>query len=400
MVGTATALVLQERGDDVLLVDRKGVGREASYGNAGAIQTEAVEPYPFPRSLAKLLAIGLGRGNAVRWHLASLNEFCRPLYAYWRNSSPANYQRACQSFRELVHAADRYHAPLITAAGAEDLIRRDGYHVLFRSGQDFDQALIETRHLKERWGVASYAVDADGVAAREPAMIRRVAGAVHFNDVWTCRSPGGLTAAYGKLFARRGGEIGYGDAASLRPVGAGWQVRTEAGTVAAARVVLALGAWSVEITRRLGYRIPLFTKRGYHRHFEAARGPSGPVFDAENAVFLSPMAQGLRLTTGAEFTRMDARIDHRQIRQGEKAARELFEFGGPVETTPWFGHRPCLPDMLPVIGEAPRHPGLWFHFGHAHQGFTAGPATAAILADRMAGQESDLMRALDPRRFD
>ena len=49
MVGTCTALHLQQRGFDVVLVDRRAPGQETSLGNAGLIQREAVEPYAFPR---------------------------------------------------------------------------------------------------------------------------------------------------------------------------------------------------------------------------------------------------------------------------------------------------------------------------------------------------------------
>jgi D-amino-acid dehydrogenase len=42
--------------------------------------------------------------------------------------------------------------------------------------------------------------------------------------------------------------------------------------------------------------------------------------------------------------------------------------------------------MLPVIGRAPRHPGLWFDFGHQHHGFTLGPATGRLLAEMMTGE--------------
>jgi D-amino-acid dehydrogenase len=51
-----------------------------------------------------------------------------------------------------------------------------------------------------------------------------------------------------------------------------------------------------------------------------------------------------------------------------------------------MGARPCLPDMLPVIGRAPRHPGLWFDFGHQHHGLTLGPATGRLLAEMMTGE--------------
>jgi D-amino-acid dehydrogenase len=50
-----------------------------------------------------------------------------------------------------------------------------------------------------------------------------------------------------------------------------------------------------------------------------------------------------------------------------------------------MGARPCLPDMLPVIGREPRHAGLWFDFGHQHHGLTLGPATGRLLAEMMTG---------------
>ena len=48
--------------------------------------------------------------------------------------------------------------------------------------------------------------------------------------------------------------------------------------------------------------------------------------------------------------------------------------------------RPCTPDMMPVIGKAPRHKGLWFAFGHAHHGLTLGPVTGRLIGEMMDGE--------------
>ena len=74
-----------------------------------------------------------------------------------------------------------------------------------------------------------------------------------------------------------------------------------------------------------------------------------------------------------------------QLNKTEAMARELLELGQPAPQAPWLGARPCTADMLPVMGPAPRHPGLWFNFGHAHQGFTLGPVAGRLLADMMNG---------------
>jgi D-amino-acid dehydrogenase len=42
--------------------------------------------------------------------------------------------------------------------------------------------------------------------------------------------------------------------------------------------------------------------------------------------------------------------------------------------------------MLPVVGRAPGHEGLWFDFGHHHLGFTLGPVTGRLLAELMTGE--------------
>ena len=74
-----------------------------------------------------------------------------------------------------------------------------------------------------------------------------------------------------------------------------------------------------------------------------------------------------------------------QLERAEQAAREIVDLGSAVDAEPWSGVRPCMPDMLPVIGPAAKHKGLWMHFGHGHQGFTLGPATGRLLAELMTG---------------
>jgi D-amino-acid dehydrogenase len=98
------------------------------------------------------------------------------------------------------------------------------------------------------------------------------------------------------------------------------------------------------------------------------------------------MRRGIRLTTGAEFALRDGMKTPVQLNRAEPIARELFPLAERLDPEPWMGARPCTPDMLPVIGPAPRHRTLWFAFGHAHHGFTLGPATGRLVAELMSGE--------------
>jgi D-amino-acid dehydrogenase len=128
-------------------------------------------------------------------------------------------------------------------------------------------------------------------------------------------------------------------------------------------------------------------KRGYHRHFRAQgnAGLSRPVLDAEPGYLITPMEQGLRITTGAEFAARDAKPTPAQFDRIMPRARELFPLGERADDRTWMGCRPCFPDSRPVIGPAPGHAGLWLVVGHAHWGLTLGPATGRLIAEMMTG---------------
>lgn len=388
MVGVSVALHLQRRGRQVLLVDRHAPGRETSYGNAGIIQREAVRPRAFPRRFGELLRIAAGRGLDTRYDLAALPGYAAPLARYWWHSAPGRYRRIVAEYASLIAHSVSEHAPLIADAGAGDLIARDGFLLAFRSAVARDAAFADAEGDRREFGVGSLQLDGAALAALEPALQIDMAGALHWTDPWTVRDPGGLVAAYAGLFEREGGRIAIGDAGTLQAEGAGWRVVIASGPETAAEVVLALGPWAAEATRRLGYRLPLFAKRGYHREYAHVPGAAirHPLLDAEAGYLLAPMRRGLRITTGAEFARLDAAPNPAQIDGAEAVARGLIPLGDRLDPAPWLGARPCTVDMKPIIGRAPRHASLWLAIGHGHQGLTLGPATGRLLAEMMTGE--------------
>jgi D-amino-acid dehydrogenase len=394
--GVSTALHLQSRGWQVVLADRKGVGLETSYGNAGIIQAEAVEPYAMPRQLKTLLAIASGASNDVHYDIRSLPGHFAPLLRYWWNSAPKRHRRISAVYAGLIGAAMREHEALVKQTSARDLIRRDGFRILLRDNKAMAAAIADANRLHTEYGVRYRSMTAEELSRAEPALKTGGAGAIHWLDSSSVKDPGALIAAYGEAFTAAGGTIVEADAQSLTQTEAGgWQIDTADGAIEAGHAVVALGPWSPQLLKRFGYRIPMVRKRGYHRHYRSPKPLDLPMLDAANGYVMAPMAKGLRVTSGAELARNGAPLTPVQLDRAERAAADLVDLGAPVENQPWLGTRPCMPDMLPVIGQASRHKGLWLHFGHGHQGFTLGPATGRLLAEQMTGDNP----FLDPSPF-
>src|SRR4051794_16700094 len=388
MVGVSAALHLQRRGRDVILVDKHELaGEETSYGNAGLIECASVFPYMFPRDFSQILRYALNRAPQVRYALADLPEFLPWLVRYYRASSPQRALRSAMAELPLIRRSLVEHEALVAEAGVPELLRRSGWIKLFRSEASLSAALGDLDRARQ-YGVEGEVLDATGIAAHEPNLSGEFAGAIRFPAPGFVPDPGGLAKAYAALFARKGGRFVAGNARTLEQHGASWRIASAAGAVVAREVVVALGPWSDQIFAPLGYSIPLAVKRGYHLHLKP-RGNAmlnHPVLDADLGYLLAPMTRGIRLTTGAEFARRDAPPTPVQVDRALPRAHALFPLGEAVDAKPWKGARPCLPDMLPVIGKAPRHPGLWFDFGHQHHGLTLGPATGRLLAEMMTGE--------------
>lgn len=383
MVGVSTALALAGRGHAVTLVDRRPPGSETSFGNAGIIQAEAVEPYAFPFAPRALLDIVTGRSNDVVYRLGDLAHWLGPALRYAWASRPSYYRsRVVSEYAAMITSATSDHAPLIAASGAEALINRAGFRQAYRSPEALSKAARIARRLSEDYGVQSDLLDGSALAESEPGLKMEMAGAIHWTGSWTCSDPGELVQRYARLFQTRGGQVVRGDAETLDKQGQGWSIQTETGRISSAHAVVCLGPWSAVFLRRFQHRFPMVLKRGYHQHFSTANGPRLPFMDVASGTVMAPMRKGLRILTGAELAALGGRPGLRQISRSIEAAGKLFDLCGAVDQMPWLGTRPCTYNMLPIVGPSDREHGLWFNFGHGHQGFTLGPTTARLLAER------------------
>jgi D-amino-acid dehydrogenase len=227
----------------------------------------------------------------------------------------------------------------------------------------------------------------DELQEREPALGDGVRGGVHYPDSRQIRDPQALSLAYLALFRQQGGRFVQGDARSLRRERDWWCVDAGNERITACDAVLTLGPWGEAFARGLGYRLQMGVKRGYHRHFApGAHTLQHVIVDVDHGYALAPMTRGIRLTTGAEFALRDAPRTPVQLQQLEPIARRLAGIGASLDAEPWMGSRPCTADMLPVLGPAPRHPGLWFSFGHAHHGLTLAASSGRLMAEMICGQ--------------
>ncbi|MDU0339131.1 NAD(P)/FAD-dependent oxidoreductase [Bosea rubneri] len=390
IVGIAVALHLQKAGRSVLLVDRGQPGGETSYGNAGLIQREGVYPYGFPHDFGALIRYAMNNTIDAHYHWNAIPKLAPFLWSYWMHSRASQHEAIAHKYATLIEHCVSEHDALAQEAGATELLRRKGWMKVFRTVREQETRLAEAARWKRDYGLNHRALDAAALCAEEPHLDQSLIGGLQWTDPVTVIDPLGLSKAYVALFEKLGGQFAQGDAGTLSQNGELWSVALANGGKAEARdAVVALGPWADVLTNRLGYRLPLAVKRGYHMHYKPLGNAvlNHPVLDTERGYFLAPMRQGVRLTTGAEFANRDAPKTPVQLARAEPIAKTLFPLGERLDAEPWMGCRPCTPDMMPIIGPAPKHRNLWFSFGHAHHGLTLAAVTGRMIAEMVTGQK-------------
>ena len=389
MVGTSIAWHLQKSGSKVLLLDRKLPGLETSYGNAGLIQREAIHTHPFPRQLTELVKVMPNRGTDIRYRIPAILRYHHALLQYWKYSTPASVKQIESEWQTLIAHCTSEHQTMITASNADSLITRDGWLQLHRSEETLKAAIATAIDDCEQ-GVEHKVLSVAELKALEPnANFDGFVGAIHWLNSWQVSNPSALVKAYAKSFEELQGTMKESDVKEIVPDdsadsdGTGWKVVTANNTYYCDDLVIAAGPWSNELITPLGYDLPLFPMRGYHQHFKisAKNTIHHSMFDMDKGFVMGPMQQGIRITTGAEMTTMNAPKNFGQLKTVLKLARKILPLDEAVESEAWAGSRPCMPDMKPVIGPAGKHDKLWFAFGHSHQGFTLGPITGRLVEE-------------------
>ncbi len=393
IVGLALAWRLQCQGAAVTVVDPAPPGEGgASFGNAGAISASSVVPLAMPGLLRQVPRMLLDRGAPLHvpfsYWLRALPWFIRFAAA----ARPAAVRRAASALDSLLRLAVDQHAALAREIGAADLIQPHGHLYLYRSMEHLakDRAGWD---LRRAHGARIETLDRAGIRALEPAVGENYNVGIFLPDHAHCASPYRYARAVAAAFQRAGGVVRQDRIVTLtvadgRATGAqGEQARYDAD-----EVVVAAGVWSKPLLAPLGHRIPLEAQRGYHIDLPAADvAITRPVIPADRKVFITPMEGVLRVAGTVEFGGVD---------RGPTRARAELLYDDLAAVLPqanrqgvegfWMGHRPCLPDSVPVIGPSSRVRHLWMAFGHGHLGLTGAAPTAAMLAPHILGRPSNV----------
>ncbi len=387
VVGLACASHLQMQGHDVTLVDPRPPGEYCSFGNAGCFSRASCVPLGLPGAWTKVPGWLLDPEGPLFIPLRYMPRIAPWLWRFQRATSHDAVNRIAEALHALLTVSLAKWRPLAERAGVPELIVQHGYAFAYESARAFDDD-APGRSLRKQHGVAIDVLTGSAISDYEPALSPHVTHLVVLPEQGHCPNPLRLSQALARRL-REGGATFVGRTVSGFDLvdGRVARVLTDGEPIDVDACVVAAGAHSNALSSQLGADVPLETERGYHAMLAAPSVVTrAPIASGEGKYFVTPMEDGLRIAGTVELAGLDASPDYRRADALLAKAKRLLPGLSGTRVERWMGHRPSLPDSMPVIGRAPRASNAFLAFGHGHVGLTAAAPTGEIIAELLAGR--------------
>ncbi|TFU05893.1 FAD-binding oxidoreductase [Polymorphobacter arshaanensis] len=381
LVGSACALRLAGAGLAVTVIDDAPKQRPASWGNAGHIAVEQVEPIASWATLRSAPRRHFARGGALDLPVAAIGAWLP--FGLRLAAAATRFDAGKAALTRLMAGAMPAWRRLAADLGDAALLREDGHFILW-----------ETAATAAAGRAAWAATDTGSATIREAtateievlrgAMGAAFAGAVRCEGSAQIADQTQLAEALAAALARAG-VVRHLGAATL--VKRGDRVTVEVGGegLDADVVLVAAGIGSAALLAGVGVRVPLIAERGYHIEAPTSGAMLPPRVFEDRSMIVTRFGNRLRAASFVEFSRADLPPDPRKWARLQRHVAELgLAFEG--EVTPWYGSRPTLPDYLPAIGRVAGTANLAAAFGHNHLGLTLSAVTGEIVAYMLVGE--------------
>ncbi len=398
IVGYSTAYFLNKAGCDVTIIDQTDGNDNCSFGNAGYVSPSHLIPLASPGIISQ----------GLKWMLNSKSPFyIKPRLnldlikwglLFKKASTEKRVKDAIPVLYDLTVKSQKLYEQIIEEEDIEAGYHKPGLLMVCQTKEALhhEEELVK---IAQDFGLDASTLTREETEKLEPNVEYDMAGSVWFGcDAWM--TPNAYMEKFRPLLVERGVKLEFDTQLTDFNIEQGKvkSVLTNKGNFEADEFIMAAGAWTPLLMKKLGIFMPLQGGKGYSFTIENPPAmPKLPSILVEGRIATTPMMHGLRIAGTMELTGINHEINPNRIegivdsvKQAMPSLRD-YDFSS---IKPWAGLRPCTPDGLPYIGRVSTVSNLQVGTGHAMLGWTLGPITGKMLAEEIIGEQASVRSSL------
>lgn len=394
--GLASARYLALAGWDVTVLDKGDFTDGCSFGNAGFI---------CPSHYIQLATPGIAR-QGIKWMTKKTSPFYiqprldRNLwdwgYHFLRHARQVYVDQNCVALRDIGLLSQHEYEAVWTKEMDFDYVH-GGMLEVFQTEKARAEC-TEIALVGRQLGLDIEVVDKKGLERLEPGVQINALGAVHYKCDGHLHPGKLMLALTTRLKALNVALISHSEVKDIQVHnGIIESVSDKQGrNYIADEFVLAAGAWSEGLARKLHLHLPLVGGRGYS--FMVPAPPEQriqrPGLLVEGRAAFTPLGDFIRFGGTMEVTRLDAPPSLNRVRGIIEAVKQFFpgyavDFES-IQQQVWSGFRPVSADGMPYLGRSPKIHNMVIATGHAQLGISLGAATGLLVSELVKGMGTSL----------
>lgn len=403
VIGLASAYYLKKLGMDVTIIEKDQFGMACSKGNQGWVCPALHEPIPAPGLVSESFQMLLKKDSPLYIKPSAVPRLSSWLTQFTKYCNEEAFKKGEKALLTLSKSTlslfDSFEAD-----GIEFELYRKGMLFAFLDETKLQHKLERFKEVAKLYGHASPVhLHAKEIHDMEPTLSKNVIGGIYLDQQYHIRPESLLKGLVKKLEEMGANLYANTEVVDLERKGQHVvAVKTAKESFEADNVVLAMGAWSEKLTKKLHYKLPLTAGKGYSMTI------SNPNHQLEHPLYLgdtkggiTPFNNAVRIGGTMELSGTNLNFDKKRMQRIRSSAALYLkgEIGGDQEEE-WVGMRPMTPDGLPVIGKVPEMENAYIATGHAMVGMSMAPATGKIMSDLISRDNTEFdISAFKPSRF-
>lgn len=404
VIGLCSAYYLRRAGFNVTVIDAGMAANSCSTGNAGLITPSHAVPLASPGMFRKGLRWMFNPASPFYIRPRLNPDLIRWLWRFYRASNQRTVDRVTPLMADFQLLSKSLFREIAERENLEFGFRESGILMVARKADTLHEIGILAEQSVQA-GMTVHKLPQEAVFAKEPQLSESVLGGYLFADD-AYLNPG----TFVHVMRSRLDEMGI----SFITDKSVSSFKTDNNSITAIKlddgqkipvrnVLIAAGAWSPGLLKKLGLTLLLQDGKGYSITFPDPGVRMGcPLILEDVAIGVTPAGDKIRVAGMLELSGLDPRLSQKRIDLVRKGVEPYFKgITWPHDKgVLWSGYRPCSADGVPYVGRITRYQNLSIATGHAMQGMSLGPATGLLVSEILTDKKTSLpVGFLDAERY-
>ena len=397
IIGFSCAYYLIEEGHEVILVDKNSFDSGASIVNAGYIIPSHIIPLASPEVLRK----------GIKWMLNSNSPFyIKPRFNkdlinwginFIKSSNFRHVNRSISIIKKINEFSKELYLELRDSKKIDFKIYEKGLLMAFKTSKA-EKEEFKTAKIARELEMNVQELSQNEVNSMQPKIKMNIKGAFWYKSD-AHLTPETFMNNLKSYMLKKGLKVYKENLVESFNYNSGIinSIRTKKNEIFGDEFVIAAGAWSENLLKKLRIKLLIQAGKGYRINLLKNTGISYPAILLEDKVAVTPMDGFTRFGGTMEISGLNTKINFKRVNAIAKSSEEYYEglkISSQNINDAQCGLRPLSPDGLPFIGRHSSYNNLVLATGHSMMGWSLGPVTGKLVSEIISGKKESI--SIDP----